>query len=370
MTDGLTVCHIVNSVLDNSMPADLATAQQDHDAIDDVGILTWFRAEPFQDDDTVEIECLDIPSGRFSIGRDHYANTASVLKEYDIVHTHHPHSGFYGKIVARRLGKPIITTVHNVQDAFTMKGRIADGVTNVFADRVVPVSESVRDSFAWWERRLMNDDKIRVINNGVDLDRIEAGKSADWSIHDLVNIEPNAVIVGSAGMLVKQKAHDVLIEAVDRANERSDRQIELVMSGAGELQEELEAQIAASNHSERLHLLGFLDEREHVYKMMEEIDIYAMPSRWEGFCVAALEAMAIGNACVFSNIPEFKRPFETAAHFHERDDPEDLAEKLRRLSMDVDLRADFAGKARQLVSEKYTIERTARQYVNCYREIV
>jgi len=369
MTDGLTVCHVVNSVRDTSMPGDLATTQQNHEAIEDVGILAWFDVEPFRNDDTVDIQCLNIPSGKLSINRGHYTRVKNILREYDVIHTHHPHSGFYGKLIARRLGKPIVVTDHNNHDGFTRKGRVANGLTNVFADRVAPVSESVRDSFGWWERQPVDDTKVGVINNGVDLERLERAKSLDWSIHDVVDIESNAVIVGSAGMLVEQKAPDVLIDAVDRANERSERPIALVISGAGELRDELEAQIAASDHSDQLHLLGFLDEREQVYKMMDEIDIYAMPSRWEGFCVAALEAMAIGNACVFSNIPEFKRPFGTAARFHERDDPDDLADELVGLASDSDLRADFVGKARQLVSEKYTIERTAEQYVDCYCEI-
>jgi len=368
MTDELTVCHVVNTIGETNLPADLATAQIQHEAVDAVGILAWFDVSPFQDDETVERYCLDVSSGKFHLTRRQYTKAKRVLAAYDIVHVHHPHSGFYGKLLAKRLGKSIISTEHNIHDGFSRKGRISNGVTNVLADRVVPVSESVRESFEWWERRLLPDEKIRVINNGVDIERLEAAKAIDWSIYDAADIDPEAVVVGSAGMLVEQKAHDVLIEAVNRANTQSDRPIELVISGAGELRDELEAQIVRAEHSDRLHLLGFLERREQVHEMLHEIDIYAMPSRWEGFCVAALEAMAIGNACVFSDIPEFRHPFAGAARFHPPDDAGKLSEELLGC-LSADRRTDLSDAARQLISEEYTIERTVIEYQRLYEQI-
>jgi len=181
------------------MSGDLATAQTEHEAIDEVGILAWFDIEPFRNDDKVDLYCLDIPSGRFHINRSEYMETKSVLSAYDIVHTHHPHSGFFGKLISRRLGKPVVHTDHNNHDGFSRKGRIANGLTNVFADRIVPVSESVRESYAWWEELLINNKKVEVVNNGVDIERLEAARSIDWSIHDLVDIDPDAAISKQLG---------------------------------------------------------------------------------------------------------------------------------------------------------------------------
>ncbi len=370
MGDGLNICHIVNSIGDTSMSGDLATAQTEHEAIDEVGILAWFDIEPFRNDDKVDLYCLDIPSGRFHINRSEYMETKSVLSAYDIVHTHHPHSGFFGKLISRRLGKPVVHTDHNNHDGFSRKGRIANGLTNVFADRIVPVSESVRESYAWWEELLINNKKVEVVNNGVDIERVEAARSIDWSIHDLVDIDPDAAIVGSAGMLVEQKAHDVLIKAVDLANRESERPIELVISGSGELRDELEAQIASAEFSDRLHLLGFLEKREQVYKMMHEIDIYAMPSRWEGFCVAALEAMAIGNACVFSDIEEFHEPFHHLAKFHPVDSPNRLSNKIVMIAEDENIRKALSKKSHGEIRVNHTIKKTVDGYVLQYSKLL
>ncbi len=368
MSEGISVCHVVNTVQDTTMAGDLATTQAAMEEFDQVGILAWFNVESFRQMDSVETVSLDVPN-TFRITREQYTTAKSILSEYDIVHTHHPHSGFYGKLIAKQLGKPVVHTEHNNHDGFTRKGRIANGATNVLADAVVCVSESVRESFFGWEDTIVRDTKVSVIHNGVDIERLEAARDLEWSIRDMADIDSEAVVVGSAGMLTEQKAHDVLIEAVDRANAESEQRIELVISGDGELREELETQIEAVKYSERLHLLGFLEEREQVYKMMHEIDIYAMPSRWEGFCVAALEAMAIGNACVFSDIPEFRRPFEEIAYFHEIDNASNLSRQIKTLAGNQKEKQQLGKKASECIYNKYTIQISAEKYLQMYDNV-
>ncbi|WP_336325848.1 glycosyltransferase family 4 protein [Halovenus sp. HT40] len=365
----LSVCHVVNALGDTSMPGDLATTQASLDSFGRVGVLSWFDIDTFQGIDSIETVCLDVPD-TFRITSEQYATVKSVFEGYDLIHTHHPHSGFYAKLIATRLGKPIIHTEHNNHDGFTRKGRAANGLTNPLVDSVACVSESVRESLFRWERTLLADSKVSVINNGVNLDRLEAATNREWSIYDATEIGSSAIVVGSAGMLTEQKAHDVLIDGVGRANNRSDRPIELVISGDGELREQLTAQIERTGHSDRLHLLGFLDEREQVYKMMDEIDIYAMPSRWEGFCVAALEGLALGNACLFSEIPEFTEPFGQVAQFHDLNDPEDVADNLVTLVEDEQLRMELGKSAERLIRDQYTLEQTTRHYLEAYTELL
>ncbi|MDZ7687776.1 MAG: glycosyltransferase family 4 protein [Halobacteriales archaeon] len=362
----MRVCHVTNSLTDASIIADIAAEQADDERFDDVGVLAWFDADETVAEKDYELSCLNVPSGSFRLTRPQYARAKEILAGYDLVHTHHNHSGFYAKMVARRLGKPIVVTDHNNHRGFTLKGRVAEAVTNVFADEVVCVSESVYDSYAWWERVFARRSKVSVVNNGVDIERLENANSLDWNLRDAAEVDSDAVVVGSAGMLTEQKAHDVLVEAVDRANAESDVPVELVISGDGDLRDELEEQIAGCDHPDRLHLLGFLERKEHVYKMMHEVDVYAMPSRWEGFCVAALEAMGVGNPCVFSDIDEFVRPFEDVARFHPVDDADALSRELLRLVNSAEEREELKKRAKELVEAEYTISDCAEGYFEVY----
>lgn len=366
----ISVCHVVNAVGDTSMPADIATKQLDHEAIEMVGVLAWFNADSFRHCDRIQLSVLDIPAGQQRISVEQYHRVKNILSGFDVIHTHHPHSGFFGKILAKRLNKPVVTTEHNNHEGYSRIGRITNGLTNFLVDEVVCVSESVHQSFNLWEQMLLRERKVRTIPNGINLERLKQAQHLDWSVYDAADIDPNSILVGSAGMLTDQKAHEILIEGVDQANEKMNSPIELVISGEGKSRTQLERQISQSRYPTRLHLLGFLKDREHVYKMMDEINIYAMPSRWEGLCVAALEAMALGNPCIFSDIDAFSRPFRELALFHPVNDPETLSNRLCELLEDEEMRSELGKKAKKAVENRYSLTVTADAYVDLYHSVL
>ena len=368
MAEKVSVCHVVNSVSDASIPGELATTQTLMEEFEHVGMLVWFDVEPFRHMERVDTVSLNMPN-KFSIDRSQYRQIKSILSEYDIIHTHHPHSGFYAKLIAKRIGTPVFQTEHNDHSGYTRWGRIANGLTNLLADGIGCVSESVRESFTAWEGVALRDGKISIIYNGIDIDRLSSAKESTWSIQDVVDVDDNATVVGSAGMLTEQKGHDRLIEAIDRANAESEQPIELVISGDGNGRERLESQIEHAEYSDRLHLLGFLEEREQVYKMMEEIDIYVMASRWEGFCVAVLEAMALGNPCVLSDISVFREVYGDAALFYEADNPRSLIDKILHL-IEQPSKYEMYEKRSKNLSKLYDIEDTATEYTAAYKSIV
>jgi glycosyltransferase involved in cell wall biosynthesis len=361
----MAVCHVVNSAGASSIPAKIATEQASRDTFDRVGLLAWFDIDSFEGNDHVESVSLDSPD-RFRIDRSQYATVRSMLSKYDVIHTHHPHSAFYSTLIAKRLAKPVIQTEHNTHNGYTRMGRIANGLTNGLADAVVCVSNAVHNSFARWEEIVVRDQTVSVIHNGIDRNRVFEATDIPWSIHDSTDIDRGATIVGSAGMLCEQKAQDVLIEAVDRLNAETDHHIELVLSGDGNHMEKLERQVQRARYTDRLHLLGFLEKRTQVYKMLSEIDIYAMPSRWEGFCLAVLEAMSLGNPCVLSDIPVFHEVYGESALYHAVDDPQSLAEQLHTLLGDPSIYSEYEQRGTKL-SKTYSLERTVSSYTDVYR---
>jgi glycosyltransferase involved in cell wall biosynthesis len=368
MGEPIAVCHVVNSAGASSIPAEIAARQASTDAFDRIGMLAWFDIDPFEGRERVEAVSLDSPD-RFRIDRSQYTTVRSMLAEYDLIHTHHPHSAFYGTLIAKRLGKPVVQTEHNTHDGYTRTGRVANGLTNGLADAVVCVSSAVHESFARWEDMLVRDRAVSVIHNGVDCDRVIEATDIPWSIHDVADIDPGSTVVGAAGMLTEQKAQDVLIEAVDQINAETDHRVELVLSGDGNRRAALEEQVRRARYSDRLHLLGFLDERTQVYKMLSEIDIYAMPSRWEGFCLAVLEAMSLGNPCVLSDIPVFREVYGESALYHAVDDPDALAEQLRTLVADPEVYSEYEQRGTEL-SKTYSLDRTVTAYTEVYRSVL
>ncbi|MDQ2071866.1 glycosyltransferase family 4 protein [Haloarcula sp. H-GB4] len=362
------VCFVVNAVGETSVPADIATAVVKYtDA--EVDILAWFDAESFDGDDRVGVTCLDAPDTTVGADVQTVRRTAAILREYDVVQAHHNHSGSFAKAIARCLGVPSVSREGNMRKGFNRLGRVANGFTNPLADRVVCNSRAVYDSFTRWEDILLPEDRVRFIPNGVDFARIDAGRTVDWSAREVAGIDDDTALVGTAGMLTEQKDQATLVRALALARDRSATPIELVIAGDGPEEDALRRVTAEHGVTDAVHFLGYLDRR-YVYKMLDEIDIYAMPSLWEGFSAAAVEGLATDNAAVFSEIPPFTEPYSDVALFHPTGDATRLADHLVTLASDIERRQRLATAGRELVQEKYEIRTVANAYRELYGELV
>lgn len=391
------VCYVVNAVDETSVPADIATALERYtDA--SVDLLAWFDAERFDGDDLVGVCCLDAPDTTMGIDRRTYREAREHLREYDLVQAHHNHSGAFAKVIARRLGIPAVSREGNMRRGFNRLGRIANGLTNPLSARVVCNSRAVYDSFTRWERAILPASRVTFIPNGVDFERVEAGRSMAWSAVEAAGLARNgtagnggrdraagsvgatgsegaagpkgeAVLVGTAGLLTEQKDHRTLVEAIAIARERTDADLHLLIAGDGPLEDELRALATERGVADAVHLLGFL-ERRQVYAMLDELDVYAMPSRWEGFSAAAVEALGSGLPAVFSEIPPFTEPYEGVARFHPVRDADALAGHLVDLAERPDERERLAREGETLVTETYAMETVARQYRDLYEDVL
>jgi glycosyltransferase involved in cell wall biosynthesis len=177
------------------------------------------------------------------------------------------------------------------------------------------------------------------------------------------------MVVGTAGMLTEQKDHETLIRAVAAASTRLDTNLILVIAGDGDRRSDLEAMADSLDIRDSINFLGLL-ERNEVYAMLHEIDVYAMPSKWEGFSAAAVEALGSGTPCIFSDISAFTLPFRDVASFHEVGDSHELADRLVTLSRHPDRREKLGKAGRRLVAENYVIEEVSRGYADLYRKVV
>ena len=366
--DSPRICFVVNSVDETSVPADIATGIVQYTDCE-VDVLAWFDAAPFEGDDLVDVRCLDAPATAVGADLDTLATARRVLADYDLVQAHHNHSGSFAKLLGRSLGVPTVSREGNLRRGFTRKGRVFNGVTNGLAARIVPNSVAVRDDFRRWERWLLDETDVRTIPNGVDPDRLKAGRSLTWDVREAVGIDPGAVLVSNAALLTEQKAHDVLVRALGGADGRTDERFELAIAGDGPLESRLRALADEVGVGDRVHFLGRLD-RTRVYRLVDEADVYAMPSRWEGFSAAAVEAMGLGSACVFSAIAPFTEPYADVALFHPVDDADALADRLVTLAEQPGRRDDLGTAARNLVEARYTMESVARQYADLYAEVL
>lgn len=365
MGSPIRVCHVVNTVGPTSIPADIAVALARRDGVES-GILAWFDADPFAGDELVEVECVDAGDGLFNPGA--YRRARQVLSDYDVVHSHHCHSGTYAKPIAKRQGSVLVSSEHNSHDGYTRVGRLSNGLSNPLADRVTCVSGAVYDSFEPWEKWLLRDGQVDIIPNGVVLDRVDGAADIDWE--PPIDPDEDDILVCNSAMLTEQKSHETLVDAVREVNSAVDPTVHLAVTGDGERRSALEAHVDRLGVGDRVHFLGLLERRQQVYRLMHAADVFAMPSRWEGFCVAVAEAMAAGTPCVLSDIDVFRELYDGTARFHTVGDAGALAGQLEALIRDPDARERLGAESRALVEREYDMETAAERYASLFEELV
>ncbi len=166
---------------------------------------------------------------------------------------------------------------------------------NVLADAVIANSKATKESLlrnAPW----LDPKRIVVIYNGVDPQEFDhhsiPTRRAEWGIR------PTDRVVGFIGQLDERKGLHALLDAFERTAQRH-QFVHLVLVGKGPLHDWI-----ASKRLDRVHLVGF---DSNIPAVIKSIDCLVLPSRWEGFGIVLIEAMAGGKPCITtrtSSMPE------------------------------------------------------------------
>lgn len=258
------------------------------------------------------------------------ARLARAARGADVVHTHLWAGDTWGGLAARLAGTPWVRTEHNSDADAPWRGRVTRQLATGAATEVCVSQAAVRGVAG-----------ARVIYNGVDLRRFTPRPPLEGPARRVLGL----------GRLTRQKGFDVLVQAGARAG------LEVELVGVGEEAEGL-AQAGA-------RLRGWVPD---VREVLADAEILAIPSRWEGFGLVAVEAMAAGVPVVASAVDGLIEVVGDAGVLVPPEDPAALADALRRVAADRALRATLvdAGLRR---SKQFDIRRTAEAYESLYREV-
>ncbi len=226
--------------------------------------------------------------------------------------------------------------------------------------------------------------RVRVIYPGVD--HLSGVTAAPWGYPTGEEGQPVAVpdIVPAGkpyilcpGPLVRRKNHEVVIEAFARLVSTSANQypgeVHLVITGstpAGMKQGSLAARLAGLPHyiRSRIHLVGYVARRELV-ALLANAALLAYPSRFEGFGLPPLEAMAAGVPVVTSDTPAVLEATGGAALTASMHDPRQWQAAFSLILTDPSIAGALRQSGRQRAAQ-FTWERTAAQVVALYEELL
>lgn len=172
------------------------------------------------------------------------------------------------------------------------------------------------------------------------------------------------IIVGSIGRLDAMKAHDILLRAIAQVED-----VQAIILGEGEQRSSLEQLAIELGISDRVKLLGWI---AHPRSYLSEFDVVAMPSRSEGFPLAMVEAMLAAKPVIATRVgsmPEAIVAYETGLLI-EKNDVDGLAQAIRQLRDQPELRAKLGQQARKAAVEQWTSEAMAAKYLSLWQSLL
>jgi glycosyltransferase involved in cell wall biosynthesis len=164
-------------------------------------------------------------------------------------------------------------------------------VASDFVNGYIAVSEEVRTAMLHIIGPIQ--DKITVIYNGVDLKRY--GMPVDkMMVLSPLGLEPHTCLIAVLATLKEEKGHRYLIEAMGNVTSRY-KNVHTLLIGDGPLRYELQEYVKRLDLEGHIHFLG---SRHDVPELLAASDLFVLPSLYEGFSMALLEAMASGKPIV------------------------------------------------------------------------
>lgn len=220
---------------------------------------------------------------------------------YKIVHYHMNSACFLIPLIAAKFSnaKVIISHSHNSSSDKGFFKKIIHNINKkfipLFATDFFACSEKAGKWF--FSKKVLCSNKFKIINNAVDIEKFKYNIDIREKIRKNLGIE-NKLVIGHVGRFNKQKNHTFLIDIFHEIHKRNPDSV-LILVGDGELKNSIKEKVDRLNINNEVKFLGI---RKDVNELLQAMDIFLLPSLYEGAPVVGIEAQLSGLFCIFSDI--------------------------------------------------------------------
>ena len=288
-----------------------------------------------------------------------------------IVHTFLLTASLYGRLAAILERVPIVIgTEVNMYADKKPHHAIAERLLMRGTDRVIASAEAVREFYI---RQVHADPaKVDVIYNAVDFSQAQPAQpgqsgSSRAAMRAALGVPAEALVFGVIARLTEQKGHRFLFDAL--ASTPALANVHLLVIGGGERRDALGAQVETHGLSSRVHFLG---PRRDLGDLLGAMDVFVMPSLWEGLPLSLVLAMGASLpvvATAVAGIPEvvddgrtglLVPPGDTAA----------LGAALGRVAADATLRDRLGRDGQASVLPRFGVDRYVASVTDLYDRLL
>lgn len=144
-------------------------------------------------------------------------------------------------------------------------------------------------------KKMMDSEKVTIINNAIDLKKYAFDPSKRKGLRKKLGLA-NELVIGHVGRFMYQKNHDFLVDVFNKISQNCPSAI-LLLIGDGPLRPTIEKKVKMLGLAKKVKFLGLRNDVQDLYNVM---DIFILPSHYEGLPVVGVEAQANGLPCLFS----------------------------------------------------------------------
>ena len=206
-----------------------------------------------------------------------------IFKEnnYKIIHSHINALSVFPLRIAKKAGVPIrIAHSHSTSNKKEWKKNILKMIlrplSKLYANNYFACTEYAGK---WlFGKKVVERKELNVINNAIDLKKFEFNENTREDLRKELGIKEDVLVIGHAGRFMKQKNHEFLIDVFEKAIKQDDN-IYLILVGQGPLEDKIKEMAKEKGIEDKILFLG---QRNDVNKLYQAMDIFVLPSLYEG----------------------------------------------------------------------------------------
>lgn len=202
--------------------------------------------------------------------------------------------------------------------------------------------------------------KLVIMKNGVDLEKFSFNDNVRRLMRNNLAISDDTIVLGHVGRFSLQKNQEFLLKVLSMLNSTG-KKVRLLLIGSGETMGKI---IDESKQIGLYDKITFIGTVNNVSDYMQAMDVFLLPSRYEGLPIVGVEAQAIGLPCIFSdNITKEVRLTDNVAYLPINNDAiQSWTEQI------IDFHLKFCRNNAELISSKgFNIQDTANLLYEIYR---
>jgi glycosyltransferase involved in cell wall biosynthesis len=291
---------------------------------------------------------------------------------FNVIHTHGGTAGFWGRVAGIVSGhRPaFVHTYHGMhylsKDSKCPRWfKTIDRILLKYTSAVICVCST--DYKQGLMAGIVSKDKAILVPNGIEVQKF-CGPKRREELRAEFDVDESTIVFGNIGRLHVQKGHEYLLQAFNSVA-RLYPKTALWLIGDGELRGELTRLTKAFGLTNKVRFLG---DRLDIPDLLAAIDVFVLPSLWEGQPISLIEAMISRKPVIASSVDGVADILTEGVNglLVPPKDSQALADVMGKLIEDSALRSDLAEHAHKTVADGYTATSMAAKVGEIYQDIV